>query len=153
MPVREASVAPIHVGGCGRISRRYVGLVASDATRWRHTVNSSLTGGVILILRPFAFFNACCRRVNIPAAPAIAGTVLLRVPSSLCQRLREHWLKQGGTVSSRDSRLVLRSSGRVRTCFAVSIAHPRTTFFVLQAALTLRSFLREMGSSRAMSSL
>ena len=33
MPVREAFVAPIHVGGCGRISRRCVGLVANDATK------------------------------------------------------------------------------------------------------------------------
>ena len=27
------AVAPIHVGGCGLISRRCVGLVANDATR------------------------------------------------------------------------------------------------------------------------
>ena len=40
MPVREASVAPIHVGGCGMVSRRCVGLAANDATRWRHTVSS-----------------------------------------------------------------------------------------------------------------
>ena len=33
MPVREASVAPIHVGRCGLISRRCVGLVANDAAR------------------------------------------------------------------------------------------------------------------------
>ena len=33
MLVREASVAPIHVGGCGLISRRCIGLVANDATR------------------------------------------------------------------------------------------------------------------------
>ena len=33
MPVREASVSPIHVGGCGLISRRCVGLVDNDATR------------------------------------------------------------------------------------------------------------------------
>ena len=33
MPVREASVSPIHVVGCGLISRRCVGLVANDATR------------------------------------------------------------------------------------------------------------------------
>ena len=91
--------------------------------------------------------------MNIPAAPAIAGTGLRRVPSSLCQRLREHQLALGGTVSSRASSLDLRSSGRVRTCFDVSIAQPRMTFFVLQAASPLRSFLREMGSSRAMSSL
>ena len=40
IPVREASVAPIHVGGCGLISRRCMGLAANDATRWRHTVSS-----------------------------------------------------------------------------------------------------------------
>ena len=106
-----------------------------------------------MILRPFAFFNACFRRVNISAAPSIVGTVLRRVPSSLCHRLQEHRLALGGTVSSRASRLALRSSGRVRTCFAVSIAQPRMIFFVLQVASPLRSFLRDMGSSRAMSSL
>ena len=33
MPVREASMAPIHVGGCGLILRRCVGLIANDATK------------------------------------------------------------------------------------------------------------------------
>ena len=47
----------------------------------------------------------------------------------------------------------MRSSGRVRTCFAVSISQPRMTFFLLQAASPLRSFLREMGSFHAISSL
>ena len=56
-------------------------------------------------------------------------------------------------MSSRAIRFDLRSSGRVRTYFAVSIAQPRMTFFVLQAASPLRSFLREMGSACAMSSL
>ena len=116
-------------------------------------VSSSCTGVFRFILRPFAVFNACCRRVNIPTAPAMAGTVFRRVPSNLCQRLREHRLALGGTVSSRASRLDLRSSGRVSTCFAVSIAQPRMTFFVIQAASHFRSFLRKMGSSRAMSSL
>ena len=40
MLVREASVAPIHVGGCGLISRRSVVLAANDAIRWCHTVSS-----------------------------------------------------------------------------------------------------------------
>ena len=83
----------------------------------------------------------------------MAGTVLLRVPRSLCQRILGHRLALGEMVLSRARRLVLRSSGRVRTCFTVSIANPRTTFCVLQAALPLRSFLREIGSSRAMLSL
>ena len=69
------------------------------------------------------------------------------------QRLLQHWLALGGAVSSRDIRLDLRSSGRVRTCFSVLIAQPRMTFFVLHSASPLRSFLREMGSYRAMSSL
>ena len=47
----------------------------------------------------------------------------------------------------------MRSSGRVRTCFTVSISLPWTTFYVLQAASPLRSFLREIGSSCEMSSL
>ena len=46
----------------------------------------------------------------------------------------------GGVVSSRAGRLVLRSSGRVRTFFTVLIAQPRTTFCVLQAASPLRRF-------------
>ena len=33
MPVREASVAPIHMVECGLLLRRCVGLVANDATR------------------------------------------------------------------------------------------------------------------------
>ena len=41
MHVREASVAPIHVGRCCLISRRCVCLATNDATRWRHTVSSS----------------------------------------------------------------------------------------------------------------
>ena len=101
----------------------------------------------------FRYFNAWWRQVKIPAAPAMAGTVLRRVPSSLCQRLREHQLAPGETVSSRARRLALRSSGRVRTCFAVSMSQPRMTFFVLQAASPLRSFFKWMGSYRAMSSL
>ena len=40
MPVREASVALIHVGGCGFISCRCIGLAANGATRWHHTVSS-----------------------------------------------------------------------------------------------------------------
>ena len=91
--------------------------------------------------------------MKIPAAPAMAGTVLHRVPSSLYQRRREHRLALGGLVSIRARRLILRSSGRVRTCLAVSIAQPRTNFYVLQAVLPLQSFLRYIGSSRAVLSL
>ena len=57
--VREASVAPIHVGGCGLISRICVGMAANDATRWRHTVNSSWTGVERFIRRPFAVLRGC----------------------------------------------------------------------------------------------
>ena len=91
--------------------------------------------------------------MNIPVAPAMAGTVICIVSSNLCQRLREHRLALGGAVYSRASRFDLCLSGRVKTCFEVSIAQPRMTFFVLQAASLLRSFLIDMGSSRAMSSL
>ena len=59
MPVREASVAPIHVGGCGLISHRCVGLDTNDATRWRHTVSSYWTGVERFIWRPFAVLRAC----------------------------------------------------------------------------------------------
>ena len=146
-------MAPIHVGRCGLISCRCVDLVAKDATRWRHTVSSSWTGVVKFTRSPFAVFKSCWRRVNIPTAPAMAGTVLRRVPSSLCQRRREHQLALGGVVSSRASKLVLRSARRVRTCFTVSITQPMTTYFVLQAVSPFRSFLKEMGSSHAMLSL
>ena len=37
VPVKETSVAPIHVGGCGLISRRCVDLAANNAAKWRHT--------------------------------------------------------------------------------------------------------------------
>ena len=52
MPVREASVAPIHVGGCGLIYLRCVDLVANDATIWRHKVSSVWTGVYRFIRRP-----------------------------------------------------------------------------------------------------
>ena len=45
---------------------------------------------------PFADLSACWGQVNIPVTPAMIGTVLHRVPSSLCQRRREHWLLLGG---------------------------------------------------------
>ena len=83
MPVREASVAPIHVVGVGLISLRCVGLAANDATIWRHKVSSAWTGADRFIRRPLAAMNACWRWVNIPADPAIVGTVIRRVPSSL----------------------------------------------------------------------
>ena len=83
MMVREVSVATIHVGGCGLISLRYVGLVANDATRWRHKVSSAWTGVDSFIRQPLAVLSAYWRRVNIPAAPVMAGMVLHRVPISL----------------------------------------------------------------------
>ena len=91
-------------------------------------VSSSCTDVVRFIRSPFAVFKVCWRWVTIPVAPAMAGTVIRRVPSTLCQRHREHRLALGGMVSSRSRRLVLRSSGRVMTCFMVSISQPRTTF-------------------------
>ena len=57
--VREASVAPIHVGRCGLISLRCVGLAANDATRWRHTVISSWTRVDRFIRRSFSVLRAC----------------------------------------------------------------------------------------------
>ena len=149
MPVREAPVAPIHVGRCGLISLRCVGLVNNDVTRWRHKVSSAWTGGDRFIRRLFAVLSACWRQVNILAFPAMVGTVLLRVPSSLCQRRQEHRLTLGGMVLIRERILRLQSSRRVRTCLTVSIAHHRTTFCLLRAASPLRSFLREIGSSLA----
>ena len=145
--MRDASVAPIHVGGCGLIYLRYVGLVANDANRWCHKVSSAWTGVYRFIRRSLAILSACWRRVNIPVAPDMAGTVLCRVPSSLCQRIREHQLALGEMVLSRERRLRLQSSRRVRTCLTVSISRIRTTFCLLQAALPLQSFLREIGSS------
>ena len=59
MPVREASVAPINVGGCGLSSFRCVGLTANDATIWRHMVSSSWTGVERFTRRPFAVLRAC----------------------------------------------------------------------------------------------
>ena len=44
IPLREASVAKIHVGGCGLMYLRCIGMVANDATRWRHDVSSAWTG-------------------------------------------------------------------------------------------------------------
>ena len=145
--------ALIHVGGCGLISLRCVGLVANNMTRWRHKVSSAWTGVERFIRRPFAVLSACWRRVNISTNPAMAGTVLLRVPSSLFQRRWKHWLALGGMVLSKERRLRLRSSRRARNCLMVSIAHPRMTFCVLQAVSPLRSFLREIDFYLALSSL
>ena len=153
MPVMEVSVEPIHVGGFGLIALRCVGLDANDATRWRHKVSSAWTSVDRFIRRPLAAMSACQRQVNIPAAPAVAGTVLRRVPSSLCQRRREHHLALGEMVLSRAKRLLLRSSGRMKNCLTVLIAQLRTTFCMLQAASPLRIFLRKIGSSCAVSSL
>ena len=139
----------------GLISLRCVGLVAKDATRWRHKVSSAWNGVDSFIRCPFAVLSACWRQVNIPAAPAMAGPVLHRVPSSLCQRHQEHRLAlgAGGVVSSREGRFCLRSSGRVRTYLTVSISHLRTTFCVLQVTSPLWSFLGGIDSSLVVSSL
>ena len=45
--------------------------------------------------------------MNIPVTPDMAGTVLHRVPSSLCQRHRYHRLAMGGVVLIRERRLRL----------------------------------------------
>ena len=107
MPVREASVAPIHVGGGSLISLKCFCLVANYATRCRHKVGSAWTSVGRFIRRPLAVLSACWRRVNTPAAPDMASTVLRRVPSSFFQRRREHRLALGGMVSSRERRLCL----------------------------------------------
>ena len=138
-----------HVEGVGLICLRCVGLAANYATRWCHMVSSSWTGVDRFIWRPLAALSACWRRVNIPAAPAMATTVLRRVPSSLCQCRRENCLALGGLVSIRARRLLLRSSRRVRNFLTVSIAQPRMTFYVLQMSLPLQRFLSEIVSSCA----
>ena len=69
IPVRESSVVPIHVGGCGLISLRCIGLVANDATRWRNKISSECTSVYRFIRHPFAVLGACWRRVKIPATP------------------------------------------------------------------------------------
>ena len=152
MPVREVSVEPIHVGECGLISLRCVGLVANDATRWRHKVSFAWTGVDRFIRRPLGVLSVCWRQVNIFSAPAMAETVLNRVPSNLFQCRRDHRLALGGMVLSRERILRFQSSGRVSNCLTVSIAHSRTNFCVLQATSPLRSFLREIGYSLALSS-
>ena len=58
-----------------------------------------------------------------------------------------------GMMLIREISLHLRSSVRVCTCLTVSISHPRTTFCVLQAVPPLQSFLINIVSSRAVSSL
>ena len=83
-------MAPIHVGGCGQISRKCVGLVASDATRWLQTVNSSLTGGGRLIFCPFAFFNTCCR-INLTHPVKEELTVWRHLVTSLATRPTHLW--------------------------------------------------------------
>ena len=59
MPMMEASVAPIHVGGCGLISCTYVGLTANYATRWCHTIISLWTSVDRFIRSPNAVLIVC----------------------------------------------------------------------------------------------
>ena len=61
IPVREASVAPIHMGGCGLIYLRCIGLVTNDATRWLHNVSYSWTGVDRFIRWPLAILSVCWR--------------------------------------------------------------------------------------------
>ena len=98
MPVREVSVAPIHVGGCSLIFHRCVGLVDNDATIWCHKVSSAWSGLDRFICCPLAVLRVCWSRVKVPAAPDMAGTVLRRVPSSLFQIHQEHLMVLGGMV-------------------------------------------------------
>ena len=107
MPVREVSVTPIHVEGCGLISIRFVDLDANDATRWLHKVSSAWSGVDMFICPPFAVLSACWRRVNILATPAIVGMLLRRVLISLIQCLREHRMAMKGVVLVRGGRLFL----------------------------------------------
>ena len=133
---------PIHVGVCGLIPIRCVGMAANNETILRHKVSSVWTGVDRFIWRPFAVLSACCRQVNIPTATDMAVTVLYMVPISLCQHCRERWLVLGGMMSIRERRLFLQYSRRVMICLKVSITQPRTTFCILQAESPLRSFLR-----------
>ena len=59
--VREASMAPIHVGVCGLIPIRCVGMAANNETILRHKVSSVWTGVDRFIWRPFAVLSACWR--------------------------------------------------------------------------------------------
>ena len=115
MTVREAYIASIHVGGFGLIYLRYAGLAASDATRCRHKVISVWTGADGCIWRPLAVLSVCWSRVKMPADPAMEGTVLRRVPISLCQCRHGHQIALGGMVLSRAISFPLWSCGRVRT--------------------------------------
>ena len=51
----------------------------------------------------------------MPAALNMEGTLLLRVPRSLCQRRHENLHAPGGIVSRREIRLSLQYFGIVRT--------------------------------------
>ena len=88
----------------------------------------------------------------MPAYPDRVGTVIHRVPIGLCQSRREHRIMLGGMVSRRAISFSRHSYDRVITCLTVSITQLRTTFYMLQAALTLRIFLNKIGSSYAVSS-
>ena len=91
----------IHVGRFGLTSLRYVVLASNDVTSWHHKVISAWNGVDSFIWRPLASLNACWKRNKIPAAPAMADTVLIRVPSSWCQRQRDHQIALGGMLSIR----------------------------------------------------
>ena len=71
-------------------------MVANDGTRWRHKFSSEWNGVDKFIQIPLAVLSACWRRVNMPAAPAMAGTVLRRFPSSFFKCRWYHRLAMGG---------------------------------------------------------
>ena len=151
IPMRDAYVAPIHVGISGQIYLRWVGSLARDATRCLQRLSSSWTAAVMIMQRPAAPLIACWSLINIPWDPAMAGTALRR-------RLRRHFrlfLKQRWASFGIELRALMSLSfcacGRVSSCWAVSMAHPSTVLVVLQRESPLFSFLTEIGSRRSLS--
>ena len=131
MPMREASVAPMHVWELVIISLIWVGFSAREATRCHNSMSSAWTGADSSIWNPWAILSLCSSRVNMLAAPDMEGTVLRRVPSHFCQWQCEHLCAMVGMVFIRGLSFPLQSSGSVRTCWTVSISQPSMNFCML----------------------
>ena len=77
---RDVYVSPVHVGRCGLIYLKWVGLSAKEQIRCYHRFSSSCTCAVRSTLLPSAVSSALYNLLNITVAPDISGTALCSKP-------------------------------------------------------------------------
>ena len=91
--VKEASVDPIQVEECGRISLVYVVRLEKYLIRYHQKFNSSCTGAERLMHLHFEYPSAYWRRANITAALEISDTARISVPRRRCHLWWKHRLE------------------------------------------------------------